>query len=87
MVVLGWDSSNWNGGSAPNSEITVWEDLSIAQKTAAKELCYIEESWNEISLGDWDCAKDNFMDRSWDELKTKGVQSKLLGVRRNPCCR
>eukprot|EP00521_Asterionellopsis_glacialis_P009592 CAMPEP_0195284650 /NCGR_PEP_ID=MMETSP0707-20130614/2778_1 /TAXON_ID=33640 /ORGANISM="Asterionellopsis glacialis, Strain CCMP134" /LENGTH=1190 /DNA_ID=CAMNT_0040344029 /DNA_START=45 /DNA_END=3617 /DNA_ORIENTATION=- len=74
FVVLGWNSNKWQEGKSANSEDIDWVDLNPAQKTAAREICYIEQSWDETPLNQWDCAKDHFYDKSWSDLKEMGIQ-------------
>lgn len=73
--VLGYSADNWNTGPAPDVDSLPWEKLNPAQKSAARGLCYIEETWEDTKLDDWDCSVENFNSYTWEELKEIRVQS------------
>jgi hypothetical protein len=53
---LGWTKDNWesdNEEDYPASENKDWSELSDEEKTAADELCYFEETWDEQDLSEW----------------------------------
>ena len=54
-TALGWTEATWNGSSAtpPSSETTSWLQLSFEEQTAARELCYFQETWDEAKLLYW----------------------------------
>ena len=52
--VLGWDSLSWLSlAPSPDSEFKDWDELSDVERLAAKELGYLEGSWQEEPLSDW----------------------------------
>ena len=51
---LGWTKANWEEGSRwPASESKYWESLSSDERSAAMQLCYTEEIWDEVPIPDW----------------------------------
>ena len=46
---LGWTEDSWSeveGSSPPDTQYTLWKDLTPEEKAAATDLCYFEETWN-----------------------------------------
>ena len=57
LSILGWDQDSWDGGNednVPESESKHWEELSVEEKEAAKQICYAEELWDGISIPEWE---------------------------------
>lgn len=54
-AVLGWNQSTWDtaNSSIPESSDLYWNELSDEQRTAAREVCYTLELWDELSLDFW----------------------------------
>ena len=51
---LGYDASMWDvTGEISEVEDLFWSELTDEQRTAAEQLCYREEIWNEIPLTFW----------------------------------
>lgn len=51
---LGWDKMSWtSGNNIPESEFKNWTDLSIDERLAAEEFCFVAELWDGIDLRDW----------------------------------
>jgi len=53
LIALGWNQSNWDGDSEPESDSKDWIDLSVEERTAAEKLCYFEEVWDGLPLDTW----------------------------------
>ena len=54
FVTLGWTELRWNGlADVPPSEKSRWGDLTVNEQTAAAELCYFKETWNDLNLAKW----------------------------------
>ena len=48
---LGWTKADWEEGSRrPASESKYWEGLSFDERSAATQLCYTEEIWDEVPI-------------------------------------
>ena len=46
-IILGWDVDSWEGVTpAPASEVKLWNQLSEAERGAATELGYSQQSWD-----------------------------------------
>ena len=53
--VLGYGRSSWDDGiNVPETEDMYWDELSTSQQEAAYKLCYFKNSWNWISLAEWE---------------------------------
>mmetsp|Transcript_19167 Transcript_19167/g.27070 ORF Transcript_19167/g.27070 Transcript_19167/m.27070 type:complete len:617 (+) Transcript_19167:818-2668(+) len=78
FVILGYNKKLWFDGSDTDIDELEWDELTPSQQNAAKKLCFIEESWNSIPLGKWECSWDHFEDRKWPELETIGVQQYMV---------
>lgn len=54
-AILGWNEEMWDGfTSSPETELMLWDDLTIGQQQAAAEFCFTKEIWNKVSLDDWE---------------------------------
>eukprot|EP00980_Cylindrotheca_fusiformis_P013740 scaffold3533_cov97-Cylindrotheca_fusiformis.AAC.4 len=56
FATLGWTSSSWqseNQDEWPIQEFTNWELLYEEEKSAAGDLCYFSELWDQEILSDW----------------------------------
>ena len=46
-IILGWDVNSWEGATAaPASDVKLWSQLSEAERDAATELGYSQQSWD-----------------------------------------
>jgi len=50
-----------------------WKALTSYQQIAARELCYFQETWNNVDFEEWECQKDHYSDYTWDEIKLDGI--------------
>ena len=53
---LGYNEAIWNGTDVttkPASSTSAWSELSTAEKEAATNLCYMQETWDGLPLTDW----------------------------------
>ena len=67
---LGWDEDSWNGEAPyPESEGMDWADLTEAQREAAWNLCYFEESWDETPIDMWDFWMPYTYPSLWNETQ------------------
>lgn len=56
VETLGWTEAMWRGeegAGKPQSEETVWNDLTPQEKGAATRLCYFKETWDGDELTRW----------------------------------
>ena len=50
---LGWTQSFWDDETGtPASEDKDWSELTDAEREAATDVCFLESTWNEVSLAD-----------------------------------
>jgi len=53
--ILGWTQESWEwGGDAPWTEDAYWGDLTEDMQSAANQVCYFENTWNWVSMVDWE---------------------------------
>ena len=50
---LGWDSSLWDEGLEPPSEDKYWDELTLLERAAARQLCYTNDLWDGIPMAQW----------------------------------
>ena len=53
---LGWNVDNWHGSNSsapPTSKYTAWVNLTNTERQAARDICYFQETWDDINLKDW----------------------------------
>jgi len=70
---LGWNESSWNGDSEyPPSEAKWWDQLSDEEQSAANQVCYFLDNWDDIDMnpndGIFPHPKPDFRYVPWDEL-------------------
>jgi hypothetical protein len=56
LIDLGWTERTWNSNNAslaPPSESKDWNELTIIEQTAAKELCYTANLWDRVPINQW----------------------------------
>merc|ERR1711865_256817 len=54
-MALGWSEASWNGEiDPPDTDEKDWEELTEEQQKAAEEICYFQQTWDGISITDWD---------------------------------
>ena len=83
---LGWDEYSWKNfkktkpgviPTTPNAD-RKWNQLSHEEQESARRLCFVEQSWNLISLNQWHCNDMNcychYQLYNWDELAAESVQ-------------
>ena len=52
--ILGWDERSWSGDAdAPSTDSLYWAELTPRQQIAARQLCFIQEIWDEVSIANW----------------------------------
>ena len=52
--ILGWDERSWSGDDdAPSTDNMYWAELTPQQRVAAREVCFIQEIWDGVSLVNW----------------------------------
>ena len=52
---LGYNRVIWEGlADPPVASTLTWAELDEAQQDAAEELCYFEENWDMVPLGEWE---------------------------------
>lgn len=55
FVALGWSQPAWNGLTlAPSSDTVDWVNLTPQQQSAVRKLCYFQETWDRVSIVNWD---------------------------------
>ena len=52
-ITLGYTKDRYDAGDDPATFDLFWAELTPAQQAAAVELCYVQESWDEIDLTLW----------------------------------
>ena len=61
LKYLGWSKKEWKRKEIPEELIDLeWDDLTRKQKSAAKYLCYDEDSWNEQYCEDSGDSDDSY---------------------------
>ena len=83
--LLGWTEARWseNGDDDTTADFMWdkdWTELDAAQQTAARQLCFQQETWDGVSLDEWTCTKDHYNELSWGELEEVGVQQYLINL-------
>ncbi len=69
-ATLGWNASNWDGtGDLPQSEITMWADLSAEDQATAARFGYDEDSWNDVIIRQpAEDVNDFWVSTPWEEM-------------------
>jgi hypothetical protein len=55
-VALGWDETSWasfDESDWPESEFKKWDELTIEERLALKDLCYRQESIDKLPITEW----------------------------------
>mmetsp|Transcript_3976 Transcript_3976/g.5805 ORF Transcript_3976/g.5805 Transcript_3976/m.5805 type:complete len:787 (+) Transcript_3976:645-3005(+) len=88
LSIFGWTEAKWDAyvanfesKDAPTSWTKTWDELSGEEQNAGKAMCYIEQTWDNLDLNDWDCSKNHYDGYSWKKLEEIRVQGyfKTLG--------
>lgn len=53
FVALGWTEKAWEDGPEPDAEGKYWKDLTSTEHKAATELCFFQETWDEVAIPLW----------------------------------
>ena len=54
FVLIGWDMSMWDDGVlTPETHGMKWDELTVDQRAAAKQVCFSKALWNALSLTEW----------------------------------
>ena len=72
LKILGWTKESWDAHSGegshhptPTSDYTAWEELEPEEQQAARELCYLPETWQFMYASDDSGLLDNDLESLW----------------------
>lgn len=53
-IALGWTKEAWDGKvPPPPSENTTWANLTVTEQSAAHELCFFVNTWDQVNMLNW----------------------------------
>ncbi|KAL7550505.1 hypothetical protein ACHAWF_013727 [Thalassiosira exigua] len=83
--VLGWTKDSWDTGSlnVPPTEYLWWDELTVAEQTAANQLCFFRANWDSLDMSPnlsyfpYDPPMNRYV--PWSEMTTGRTARKLMG--------
>jgi len=53
LQTLGWTERIWQQGPIPDTETTLWPELTSEERAAALQLCFVQQTWDNVTLTVW----------------------------------